>query len=241
MSTSNRATASRSILVVEDDAAQLLALSDRLTREGFRVAQAGDGKLGAQLAASGVHDLVILDVMLPGMNGFEVADEVRKRGLKTPILMLTARGEVTDKVVGLNSGADDYLTKPFEFMELLARIAALLRRSGRDGAGPSMDVVDLGDVHVDFRSAEVRRAGALVQLSAKELELLRYLVAHHGAVLTRHELLEAVWGYDVMPTTRTVDVHIARLRLKLEPEPADPRFILTVRGLGYKLVVAADA
>ena len=234
---SSRGTATASILIIEDDPAQMLALTDRLVREGYRVERAADGRSGVELAASGNHDLVILDVMLPGKNGFEVASEVRGRGLEAPILMLTARGEVTDKVVGLNSGADDYLTKPFEFIELLARISALLRRADRGSTGPPPSAVQLGEIHIDFRSAEVRRGDQVVQLSARELELLRYLVEHHGAVLSRDELLDAVWGYDSLPTTRTVDVHVARLRQKLESAPSDPQYILTVRGLGYKLVV----
>jgi len=232
-------TRTRTILVVEDDAAQLLALSDRLTREGFEVELASDGLEGLERAAAGDHDLVILDVMLPGKDGFEIAGELRSRGLQTPILMLTARGEVTDKVVGLDLGADDYLTKPFEFIELMARIGALLRRAESVPGGAAVDVIEFGDVHVDFRSAEATRAGAPVQLSAKELELLRHLAENTGTVMSRDELLDSVWGYDAMPTTRTVDVHIARLRQKLETDPAEPEFILTVRGLGYKL--ARDA
>jgi two-component system alkaline phosphatase synthesis response regulator PhoP len=230
------AAASHSILVVEDDAAQLLALSDRLTREGFEVELASDGERGMELAESGAHDLVILDVMLPGKDGFEIASEMRRKGLQTPVLMLTARGETTDKVVGLELGADDYLTKPYEFIELIARVRALLRRAEAPERDASINVVEFGDVRVDFRSAEATRAGEQVQLAAKELELLRYLAANAGAVLSRDELLDSVWGYDAMPTTRTVDVHIARLRQKLEADPATPEFIVTVRGLGYKLV-----
>jgi len=224
----------RRILVVEDDAAQLLALSDRLTQEGFDVELASDGDEGMERAEAGDHDLVILDVMLPGKDGFEIASHVRRKGVQTPILMLSARGEVTDKVVGLDLGADDYLSKPFEFIELMARIGALLRRSERGSEVAAMNAVEFGDVCVDFRSAEATRGGEPVRLSAKELELLRYLAQNRGAVLSRDELLDSVWGYNAMPTTRTVDVHIARLRHKLEADPAVPEFILTVRGLGYK-------
>ncbi len=231
----------RSILVIEDDAAQLLALSDRLTREGFDVELASDGTRGMERATAGDHDLVILDVMLPGKDGFEIASEVRRRGLATPILMLTARGEVTDKVVGLDLGADDYLTKPFEFIELMARIGALLRRVDHRADTAPVDTVAFGDVRVDFRSAEASRGGAPVGLSAKELELLRFLALEPGTVRSRDELLDAVWGYDAMPTTRTVDVHIARLRQKLEADPGLPKFIVTVRGLGYKLVGCSSA
>jgi two-component system alkaline phosphatase synthesis response regulator PhoP len=241
MNGSAGAGARRSILVIEDDAAQLLALSDRLTREGFDVEVASDGTRGLEIAVSGDHDLVILDVMLPGKDGFEIASEVRRRGLATPILMLTARGEVTDKVVGLDLGADDYLTKPFEFIELMARIGALLRRVDQSSDPTDVDTVEIGDVHVDFRSAEASRDGSPVRLSAKELELLRFLAHNPGAVLSRDELLDAVWGCDAMPTTRTVDVHIARLRQKLEADPGIPEFIVTVRGLGYKLVGTSEA
>ena len=227
----------RKLLVVEDDAAQLMALFHRLSRSGFTVDQASDGAQGAELAATGDHDLVVLDVMLPGKHGFEIVSEVRGRGLNTPILMLSARGEVANKVAGLHLGADDYLTKPFEFIELLARIEALLRRADHRLTPRTASVVEFGDVHVDFRSAEVRRAGELVQLPAKELDLLRYLVDHAGAVLSRDELLDGAWAHNAMPSMRTVDVHIARLRLKLESVPADPKFILTVRGRGYKFAV----
>lgn len=223
------------ILVVEDDAAQLLALSDRLTREGFEIEVARDGDSGLEMAVSGAYDLLILDIMLPGRDGYEIASEVRGRRLLTPILMLTARGEATDKVVGLELGADDYLTKPYEFIELVARIRALLRRAEASSEPAPVSVVEFGGVRVDFRSAEARRGDESVPLAAKELELLRYMAAKAGNVLTRDELLDAVWGYDAMPTTRTVDVHIARLRQKLEADPANPEYILTVRGLGYKL------
>ena len=231
----NSDAGSRSILVVEDDAAQLLALSDRLTGEGFDVELASDGDRGMELAMTGDHDLLILDVMMPGKDGFEIASGVRRHGLQTPILMLTARGEATDKVVGLDLGADDYLTKPFEFIELVARIRALLRRVERPAGSRSVDGVEFGDVSVDFRSAEAWRAGEPVRLVAKELELLRHFAENAGAVLSRNELLDSVWGYDAMPATRTVDVHIARLRQKLESDPGNPEFIVTVRGLGYKL------
>jgi len=231
----NGATTHR-VLVVEDDDAQLLALSDRLTREGFEVEEARDGNHGMERATSGEHDLVILDVMLPGNDGFEIAHRMRQKSVRTPVLMLTARGETADKVVGLDMGADDYLTKPYEFIELVARVRALLRRSERTDKRDDVAAVEFGAVRVDFRSAEATRDGEPVPLAAKELELLRYLVNNEGAVLSRDELLDSVWGYDAMPSTRTVDVHIARLRQKLEADPSSPEFIVTVRGLGYKLV-----
>lgn len=235
MRRSNSEPRSRRILIIEDDPAQQLALSDRLTREGFDVELASDGDRGMERAATGDHDLVLLDVMLPGKDGLEIASAMRRQGLQTPILMLTARAEVTDKVVGLDLGADDYLAKPFEFIELMARIWALLRRVEHGSEHAAVDVVEFGDVCVDFRSAEATRAGEPVPLSAKELELLRYLAENPDTVLSRDRLLDSVWGYDAMPTTRTIDVHIARLRHKLEANPAAPEFILTVRGLGYKL------
>lgn len=235
MSEATKAEARR-ILIVEDDDAQLLALSDRLTREGFAIESARHGDRGAELATRGDYDLVILDVMLPGKDGLEIAREMRRHGVMTPVLMLTARGETADKVLGLEFGADDYLTKPYEFIELVARVRALLRRADAAEPADSVNAVEFGDVRVDFRSAEATRAGEPVRLAAKELELLRYLVENAGCVLSRDELLDSVWGYDAMPSTRTVDVHIARLRQKLEANPATPEFIVTVRGLGYKLV-----
>lgn len=235
MRRSNGEPRSRRILIIEDDPAQQLALSDRLTREGFEVELASDGDRGMERATTGDHDLVLLDVMLPGKDGLEIASAMRRQGLQTPILMLTARAEVTDKVVGLDLGADDYLVKPFEFIELMARIWALLRRVEHGSEHTTVDVVEFGDVCVNFRSAEAKRAGEPVPLSAKELELLRYLAENPDTVLSRDQLLDSVWGYDAIPTTRTIDVHIARLRHKLEANPAAPEFILTVRGLGYKL------
>ncbi|MGB9604935.1 MAG: response regulator transcription factor, partial [Bryobacteraceae bacterium] len=194
---------------------------------------AGDGEQGLAKASAGGFDLIILDVMLPRLSGFEVCRRLRQAGVETPILMLTARSQVVDKVVGLKTGADDYVTKPFDMMELLARIEALLRRAPARTAKPA-DSYRFGAVQVDFRRAEVSRDGRPVNLSAREFALLRYLIEHRGAVLSREELLEKVWGYEPGTTTRTVDVHIAWLRQKLEENPKYPQFILTVRGLGYK-------
>jgi two-component system alkaline phosphatase synthesis response regulator PhoP len=184
-----------------------------------------------QRALSEPFDLVILDVMLPGLDGFEVCRELRQRGAEVPVIMLTARGHVADRVSGLKLGADDYLTKPFEMVELLARIEARLRRGPAAGGASSCR---FGDVEVDFRSAEVTREGRPVELSAREFQLLQYLVEHRGATVSREELLKKVWGYDATPLTRTVDVHVAWLRQKLEPNPKRPKFILTVHGMGYK-------
>jgi two-component system, OmpR family, alkaline phosphatase synthesis response regulator PhoP len=227
-------TAAR-VLVVEDEAGLRLTLSDRLTSEGYDVEVAADGEAGLARAASGMFDLIVLDVMMPRMNGFDVCREVRRRGVTTPILMLTARGQVVDKVVGLKLGADDYLTKPFEAIELVARLEALLRRRPSGGvAGGS--TFRFGDVVVDLRKMEITRAGRSVELSAREFKLLRHFIAHRGATLSRDELLTEVWGYDEMPLTRTVDVHVAGLRQKIETNPKSPEFILTVHGLGYKFV-----
>ena len=223
------------VLLVEDEAGLRLTLSDRLTSEGYAVETAGDGEIGLARASSGAYDLIVLDVMLPRMNGFDLCREVRQRGVTTPILMLTARGQVVDKVVGLKLGADDYLTKPFETIELMARLEALLRRRP-SSATPGGDRYRFGDVVVDFRSMEVTRAGEPVDLSAREFKLLRHFIAHRGATLSRDDLLADVWGYDEMPLTRTVDVHVAGLRQKIESNPKSPEFILTVHGLGYKFV-----
>lgn len=223
------------VLIVEDEPGLRLTLSDRLGSEGYNVETASDGETGLARASEGAHDLIILDVMLPRMNGFDVCREVRHRGVTTPILMLTARGQVVDKVVGLKLGADDYLTKPFETIELMARLEALLRRVP-SAAQPGGDSYRFGDVSVDFRKMEVVRGGAPVELSAREFKLLRHFIEHRGATLSRDALLADVWGYDEMPLTRTVDVHVAGLRQKIEANPKVPEYILTVHGLGYKFV-----
>ena len=223
------------VLLVEDEAGLRLTLTDRLTSEGYQVDTASDGEAGLRRASSGAFDLIVLDVMLPRMNGFDVCREVRRCGVDAPVLMLTARGQMVDKVVGLKLGADDYLTKPFEMPELMARLEALLRRR-RSAAQPGGDAYRFGDVVVDFRRAEVTRGGTRVDLSALELKLLRHFIEHRGAALSRDALLSDVWGYDEMPLTRTVDVHVAGLRQKIETNPRVPEFILTVHGLGYKFV-----
>jgi len=222
------------ILLVEDEEGLILTLTDRLVSEGFEVTSARDGKAGFELASSENFDLIILDLMLPKMNGFDVCRDLRKNEDHTPILMLTAKGETIDKVLGLKLGADDYLTKPFEVMELLARIEALLRRSTAKTNGHADNGFRFGNVAIDFRRAEVKKDSVALELSAMEFKLLQYLVENRGTVHTRDHLLDAVWGYDVMPTTRTVDVHIAWLRQKLEENPKHPQFIQTVHGFGYK-------
>jgi two-component system, OmpR family, alkaline phosphatase synthesis response regulator PhoP len=223
------------LLLVEDEGGLRLTLTDRLTSEGYLVETANDGAAGLERAATAVYDVIVLDVMLPRMNGFDLCREVRRRGVDTPILMLTARGQVVDKVVGLKLGADDYLTKPFEMPELMARLEALLRRRP-SAAEPGGEAYRFGDVRVDFRRAEVTRGGRRLDLSAREFKLLRHFIEHRGATLSRDELLSHVWGYDEMPLTRTVDVHVAGLRQKIEANPRMPEYILTVHGLGYKFV-----
>ena len=221
------------VLVVEDEPGLRLTLNDRLVSEGYVVQTADDGAVGLERAMREPYDLIVLDVMLPRMNGFDVCRELRQRGVTTPILMLTARGQVVDKVVGLKLGADDYLAKPFETIELMARLEALLRRAP-SRPQPGGDTCRFGDVIVDFRRAEVTRGGQPIDLSAREFKLLRHFIAHRGATLSREELLSEVWGYDEMPLTRTVDVHVAGLRQKIESNPKSPEYILTIHGLGYK-------
>ncbi|HKQ77614.1 MAG TPA: response regulator transcription factor [Blastocatellia bacterium] len=223
------------VLLVEDEPGLVLTLTDRLTSEGYQIESARDGDTGLERASSEVFDAIILDVMLPRKNGFDVCRDLRQRGVGTPILMLTARGQVVDKVVGLKLGADDYLTKPFEMIELLARVEALLRRA-HAMPSPQSGIYQFGQIKIDFRRAEVERDGEKIELSAKEFQLLRYFVEHREATLSRDELLNEVWGYDAMPTTRTVDVHVAWLRQKLELNPRHPQLILTVHGMGYKFV-----
>jgi two-component system, OmpR family, alkaline phosphatase synthesis response regulator PhoP len=220
------------LLLVEDEPGLVMTLTDRLTAEGYDVETATDGEIGLARGSAESFALIILDGMLPGRDGFDVCRTIRQRGVQTPILMLTARGQVVDRVVGLKLGADDYLTKPFEMAELLARLEALLRRAPR-AAAPT-DVYQFGDVNVDFRKAEVVRAGQAVELSAREFKLLKYFIEHRGATLSRDELLNEVWGYNAMPNTRTVDVHVAWLRQKLETHPRRPQYIHTIHGLGYK-------
>ena len=221
------------LLLVEDEPGLQLTLSDRLSAEGYSVETAGDGDTAIRRAGGEPFDIIVLDVMLPGRDGFDVARTLRQQGVATPILMLTARTLVVDRVVGLKLGADDYLTKPFDTMELLARLEALLRRAPAS-SGVALERYQFGDVVVDVRRAEVTRDGQPLELSAKEFQLLRYFIEHRGTTLSREALLQDVWGYTAMPSTRTVDVHVAWLRQKLEPNPRVPQFILTVHGMGYK-------
>jgi two-component system, OmpR family, alkaline phosphatase synthesis response regulator PhoP len=221
------------ILLVEDEPGLVLTLSDLLRAEGYDVASACDGPAGLARALSEPFDLLLLDVMLPGMSGFDVCRELRRQGKKVAVLMLTAKSQLTDRVVGLKLGADDYLTKPFEPPELMARIEALLRRVGKESRA-RIEKFEFDGVNVDFARNEVTKNGAPVNLAAKELELLRYLIERRDKVVTREELLEAVWEYQPGVSSRTIDVHVAWLRQKLEQTPQNPRYIHTVRGVGYR-------
>ncbi len=220
------------LLVVEDDPAILRGLADNLTYEAHEVLTASDGETAYRLIHERKPDLVVLDLMLPRMSGYELCQKVRGEGLSTPIVMLTARGEESDRILGLDLGADDYVTKPFSVRELLARIRAVLRRTQPEKRLPDRLVFD--DVVVDFRRFEASRNGAPVDLTRKEYGLLRLLASRAGEVVSRNELLDEVWGYDATPTTRTVDNHVASLRSKLEASPAEPRHLITVFGVGYK-------
>ena len=222
------------ILVVEDDIAMAVALKDGLEQEGHVVTLARDGEAALCAVAAAVPDLVLLDVMLPKLSGHDVCRRLRDKGSRVPIIMLTARGQEIDKVVGLKLGADDYVTKPFGFMELLARVEAVLRRTGATQARAGS--YRFGDVFIDFGTREVRKGGKEIDLSARELRLLQYLIEHRGEVVSRDTLLGTVWDYDDPPLTRTVDVHVAKLRKKLEDRPAEPQHFLTVHGMGYKFV-----
>lgn len=221
------------ILLVEDEEALRMTLVDRLQSENYSVETASDGEEGLRKATQQKFDLIILDVMLPKKKGFDVCRDVRKEGIATPIIMLTARGETVDKVLGLKIGADDYLTKPFEMIELMARLEALLRRAS---VPPPLDqkVHEFRGLRVDLLGTTVSRHGKTVPLSAREFQLLRYFVEHPGATLSRDVLLKEVWGYNTEAFTRTVDVHVASLRQKLEEDPKKPSRFITVLGLGYK-------
>lgn len=223
----------KKLLLIEDDAGLVFTLTDRLLSAGYSVETALDGNAGLAQGLQNIVDCIILDVMMPGKNGFDVCRELRQKGVFTPILMLTARGQTDDKVTGLKLGADDYLTKPFEAAELLARLEALIRRSEQK-TQTAHPVYEFGDVRVDVRGMTVFRNGAALEMSAKEFQLLHYFIEHQGTTLSRDEILNNVWGYDSSPTTRTVDTHVAWLRQKLEPNPPEPRYILTAYGVGYK-------
>ncbi len=220
------------VLIVEDDEAMAIALKDGFLYEGFTVDMAADGATGLRKVLEGKHDVVILDVMLPKMSGLDVLKQVRGEGNNIPVIMLTARSQEIDKVLGLKLGADDYITKPFGFLELMARVEALLRRTTARDTTP--EVFRFGDVVVDFRRSEAKRSGEALDLSPREFRLLRYFVEHRGEVVAREKLMETVWDYDNAPLTRTVDMHVAKLRRKIEKTPSEPQFIVTIHRVGYK-------
>jgi two-component system alkaline phosphatase synthesis response regulator PhoP len=223
------------ILIVEDEPEMLMGLEDNFQFEGYTVLKAGDGVSGLEIALAEQPDLIILDVMLPKKSGFDVCRELRAQGATIPIIMLTARGQEIDKVRGLELGADDYLTKPFSLRELLARVKAVLRRYA-PAAGSSAHVLKLGELEIDFTHYTAIKCGQPIEFTHKEFEVLKYFLAHKGQTVSRSELLDEVWGYDAAPTTRTVDNHILKLRQKIEDDPAQPKYILTVHGIGYKFV-----
>ena len=222
----------RKVLIVEDDQAMAVALRDGFTYEGYAVQVARDGATGLQLARERGHDLVILDVMLPRMSGLDVCRQLRSAGNDTPVIMLTARGQEIDKVLGLKTGADDYVTKPFSFLELMARVEAVLRRASKPAE--AVEGVRFGDVEINFKTFEASKGGRPVELSPREFKMMKYFAEHRGEVVTRDQLLDHVWGYEGLPLTRTVDMHIAKLRQKIEDTPSDPRHIITVHRVGYK-------
>ena len=219
------------ILIIDDEPEMVRGLSDNLRFEGYQILSATNGRDGLALALSDVPDLILLDVMMPEMSGWDVCRELRRKDLDIPVIMLTARGEEVDRVLGLELGADDYVTKPFSLRELLARVRAVLRRPG---PRRKFEEFAFGDVRLHLRGRQAFKAGKEVRLTRKEFDLLRYLVEHQSEVITRDRLLDEVWGYERFPTTRTVDAHILRLRQKFEPDPEHPAYILTVHGQGYR-------
>jgi DNA-binding response OmpR family regulator len=222
----------RKVLIVEDDQAMAVALRDGFAYEGYTVHVARDGQTGLKMAAEKGLDLVILDVMLPRLSGLDVCRQLRSAGNNTPIIMLTARGQEIDKVLGLKTGADDYVTKPFSFLELMARVEAVLRRASKPPE--QVESAQFGDVEINFKTFETTKAGHPLELSPREYKMMKYFVERRGEVVTRDQLLDHVWGYEGLPLTRTVDMHIAKLRQKIEDTPGDPRHIITVHRVGYK-------
>lgn len=224
------------ILLVEDEQGLVMTIKDRLEEERYEVEVAEDGEVGFEKAMDSTHDLIILDLMLPKKGGLDICRDLRQKGIKTPILMLTAKGQVIDKVLGLKLGADDYMQKPFEMMELLARVEVQLRKKNQAEKKQEVGKLTFSDVSLDFEKMLIKKGNEEVALSAKEFQLLKFLVENEGGILTRDQLLNKVWGYDALPSTRTVDVHIAWLRQKLEDDSRYPKHIITVHGFGYKFV-----
>lgn len=225
------------ILIIEDDISILSGLKDVLTFKSYEVLTAEDGEMGYAAILEEKPDLIILDIMIPKIDGFTLCRKLRAEGNSTPLLMLTAKGEEPDKIHGLDIGADDYVTKPFSLPELLARVRALLRRTPERAPKGPPDSLKIGDVSLNFKKYEAHKGDEAINLSPKEFGILGYLASRAGEVVTRDELLDEVWGYDLYPTTRTVDNHVAQLRSKIEKNPADPRYLVTVHGIGYKLVL----
>lgn len=226
------------ILIVDDEPSMRMGLKDNLEFEGYQVDTAEDGITGLEKIIKDKFDLVLLDVMMPNMSGFDVCKSVREKGVGTPIILLTAKGEEIDKVLGLELGADDYITKPFSVRELLARIKAVLRRGGPKGGVQIPDELSIGNLELNFSSYTAQTHGKSVKMSHKEFEILQYLWQHRNDTVSRYDLLEDIWGYNESPTTRTVDNFILKLRQKVEDNPNEPRIILTVHGVGYKLVAS---
>jgi two-component system alkaline phosphatase synthesis response regulator PhoP len=222
------------ILVVEDEPDMLMGLQDNLQFEGYKVVTAKDGQEALDKVNDARPDLILLDIMLPKLNGYEVCKQLRQRGVQTPIIMLTAKSQEVDKIVGLELGADDYSTKPFSIRELLARIKAVLRRPRRPPQ--RIDTYQFGHVKVDFRKSIAIKRGATIELSHYEAEILRVLITNKGEPISRNRLLDEVWGYELYPTTRTIDNHVVKLRQKVEDDPHNPVHIVTVHGMGYKFV-----
>jgi DNA-binding response OmpR family regulator len=222
------------ILIVEDEPDMVLGLKDNFEFEGYEVVTASDGAAGLERARSEKPDLLVLDIMLPKLSGLEVCKTLRAEGFGSPIIMLTARGQEIDKVVGLELGADDYVTKPFSIRELLARVRAILRRT--DGGKKRLSRYRFSDLDLDFETYRATRAGDKLEMSPREFELLRYLIERKGETVTRDQLLEDVWGYESYPSTRTVDTHIAKLRAKIGDSGSEPKYIMTIHGVGYKFV-----
>jgi DNA-binding response OmpR family regulator len=233
MSSAERPAPGPRVLVVEDEAPMRMALEDILVANGCRVLTAADGQAGCAMAVAEKPDLILLDIMLPKLDGLALCAELRRLSMPVPVLMLTARGQVEDRVAGLDTGADDYLVKPFSTDELLARVRALLRRGRRQSEAPA--VLALGDIVVDLGKQTARRGADPLHLTAREYAMLRLLAESRGEPVTRERFLDVVWGYTAFPTTRTVDTHIAALRARIEPDPEKPRWIITVHGVGYRL------
>lgn len=221
------------ILLIEDEPGLLITITDMLAGEGYEVESERDGEDGLAAALESGFDLIVLDIMLPRRNGFDICRDLRQKGIDTAILMLTARGQIVDRVVGLKLGADDYMTKPFDPAEFLARVEALLRRVRKENLIP-VETFEFGDVQVDFRRAEVTRGGRPISLAAKELQLLRYLIDNRERVVPRDEIMRRVWEYSTDASSRTIDTHVAWLRQKLEESPQTPRHIQTIRRKGYR-------